>query len=166
MNPVKNQKGFQLIEVLLSISILSIVLLVFFGFFIQSKTFSAQSQKSSSASQLSQEILQKVRDSNLTSDNAHSVKITTANWTETTNLKSANWEILYSKPIIGEFSIEVDNHTYYPRVQVINAEAYKTIFSLPEPLPAIFDIIIVEIETIKNGNRLQVFETFGYKERD
>lgn len=168
MNPIKNENGFQLLEILLSISLLFIVLLVFFGIFLQSKNFSIQNHKSGSASQLSQEILQKVRESNLTSDDSlYSPQITKENWEES-NLAPEKWAALNIEGTIsgGEFIISLDNQIYYPKVKIMNADQYSTMFSIPKRLPAQLDIIVVEIFVKKGSKLINTYETYGYKERE
>ncbi|WP_318508179.1 type II secretion system protein [Bacillus sp. T3] len=78
MISIKNEKGYLLLEILLSITLLSIVLTVFFGYFIQTKNHVYENESIGSAAQLSQEILIKVRDSDFQ-----------------TNLTLANFKSLY-----------------------------------------------------------------------
>ncbi len=166
MHPIQNEKGFQLFENLLSITLLSIVFLVFFGFFIQSNNFTAQNQSSSSASQLSQEILEKVRGSELSSDNAHNEIITTTIIWNNTNLTLENWRKLYpNETITGEFTIKVNSQTFYPVVKMIKANTYSTLFNLTPSFPDGLDLIVIQIYVEKNGERVKVYETYGYKVR-
>ena len=146
---IKNQKGISLLEVLLSITLLSIVLLVFWGYFVQSSTNTSRNEHNASAGQLSQEILSKVITSNFEDD-----------------LTLDNWQVLYDgdpnayESTTGDFFLKIGDEVYYPRVTF--KEETEITFDVPDHL----QLVHVEIESEQNGERVKIFETFGYKERD
>lgn len=165
MKQLKNEHGYQLLEIVLSLSLLSIVLLVFFGFFFQAKTFTVQNQKSGSASQLSQELLAKALSADLIPVEWDIAELTKENW-EANSLSLENWQKLTKdESLTGEYSIEVDKQIYFPKVKIIQASMYSTLFSLPKPLPDTLDYIQVELWVEKNGVREKIYETYGYKVR-
>jgi prepilin-type N-terminal cleavage/methylation domain-containing protein len=139
---LKKQEGFTLLEVILSLSLLSIVLLVFIGFFIQANTFSAKSEEKMSASQLSQEVLEKVKSSSFLS-----------------TLNKDNWITLYPDPNIGkvdsngEFYLQVNNQTFYPKATI------ETKTSLSSQLK----FIKIEISVKEKGAKVKKYETYGFK---
>jgi prepilin-type N-terminal cleavage/methylation domain-containing protein len=143
---MKNEKGYTLLEVVLSLSILSVVLLVFFGFFIQGKTFSVQTQSRMSADQLSQEILEKVKSSTFQAD-----------------LTVDNWKTLYpdsSQDQIdtnGEFYLIINNQNYYPVAKIKQANLQSPNFSDK------LTYIQIEIYTKEKGSKVKKFETYGFK---
>ncbi|NMD70532.1 type II secretion system protein [Bacillus sp. DNRA2] len=149
MCPIKNENGYLLLEILLSITILSIIFTVFFGYFLQSRTHVEINKGIGSASQLSQEVLIKVRDSNYTS--------------------TLTQEQLES--LIGYDSaqgIVVNNHHYFPKVYISQANTVvetQTVLQSPVALEKL-NLITVIIEEDINGTRNEVYETYGYKVRD
>lgn len=141
-NLIKNEKGYTLLEIVLSLSILSVVTLVFFGFFVQAKSYSFQSRTSMSAGQLSQEILAKVKSSNLTS-----------------NVTLTDWRTLYNIPADGNmdsqgFFIQVNNIKFYPVVKMSQASS---------PFSTNLALIQVQIFVYQKGTMVEKFETYGFK---
>lgn len=153
MNHLKNEKGHQLLEIILSLSLLSIVLLVFFGFFFQAKIFTVNNQNTGSASQLSQEILEKVRTSTIPSGLGANNYLTID-----------QWSLLEDTTITGEYSIKVDNQMYYPKVKIKQAST-EIIHTTTQNALDKLDLIIVEIWVKRNGELLKINETYGYKVR-
>ncbi|WP_066257947.1 prepilin-type N-terminal cleavage/methylation domain-containing protein [Neobacillus drentensis] len=145
---VKNENGYTLLEILLSLSILSIVILVFFGFFIQSAKFSVQSQNKMSAGQLSQEILEKVK------SNFETVK---NDIDGAKKLNTTGWNKLYRTSITGEYSINIGNQIYYPQVKIIPAKDQNGEFSTQ------LYYIQVEVGVREKGVWNKKFETYGFK---
>ncbi|WML25421.1 prepilin-type N-terminal cleavage/methylation domain-containing protein [Neobacillus sp. OS1-33] len=144
---VKNEKGFTLLEILLSLSILSIVILVFFGFFIQSAKFSFQSQNKMSAGQLSQEILGKVKSSTFQAD------LTVDNFKELYKDDTSRYQIDTN----GKFYLKINNQNYYPQVKIIPAKGQNGEFSTQ------LYYIQVEIGVQEKGVWNKKFETYGFK---
>jgi type II secretory pathway pseudopilin PulG len=168
VNPVKNDKGFQLIEIILSITLLSVILLVFFGYFQQAQRFSIQNETSASASQLSQEILEEVRSSSLSAEKLNE-------YTNGTYNTEINKQHFYTKVSIQP---ALDNIKKYP----FNQSYVDSLFFLDnlDPLGLIdllenltnieitnnlqsLQFIKVEISVDKNGIREKIYETYGYK---
>lgn len=149
MISIKNEKGYLLLEILLSITLLSIVLSVFFGYFIQSKNHVNQTESISAATQLSQEILIKVRDSNFQ-----------------TNLTLDNFKSLYGSDFTG--AISINNRNYYPEVYIQHADLAmkQENTSIPTHYLDKLDYIQVVIMGDRNGARVKLYETYGYKVRD
>ncbi|WML45561.1 hypothetical protein [Neobacillus sp. PS3-40] len=143
IDPLKNEKGYQLLEIMLSLSLLSIVLLVFFGFFIQSRTFTIYTQNKMSAGQLSQEILNKVKNSSFQTD-----------------LNTSDWNDLYNENIQGDFYIEVNNQIYYPVAKIKQANLQNSSF------PSQLNYIQIEIWVNEKGKRIEKYETYGFKGRN
>lgn len=145
---LKNEKGYTLLEILLSLSILSIVILVFFGFFIQSAKFSVHSQNKMSAGQLSQEILEKVKSNfSAVQDDIDGTK----------KLTNTGWNELYSTSKNGVYSINIGNQTYYPQVKIIPAKDQNGEFSTQ------LYYIQVEVGVYEKGVWIKKFETYGFK---
>lgn len=143
MKLLRNEKGYQLLEIVLSLSLLSIVLLVFFGFFIHSKSFTMFNQNKSSAAQLSQEIVEKVKASSYQTD-----------------ISLADWNQLYDTNIQGEFYIKVNNQKYYPVAKIRQARLQNSSF------PSQLSYIQIEIWVDEKGKRVEKYETYGFKGRN
>lgn len=148
MISIRNEKGYLLLEILLSITLLSIVLTVFFGYFIQTKNHVNENESIGSAAQLSQEILIKVRDSDFQTD-----------------LTLDNFKSLYGSDFTG--AINVNNRNYYPSVYIKHADLAmkQENVSVPTHYLDKLDFIQVVIMGDKNGERVKLYETFGYKVR-
>lgn len=148
MCPLKNEKGYLLLEILLSITILSIIFTVFFGYLLQSRTHVEINKGIGSASQLSQEVLIKVRGSNY----------------DTTLTQEQLKDLIGFDPTQG---IVVNNHRYFPKVYISQANTevqQQNLTGLPVALEKL-NLITVIIEEDINGARDEVFVTYGYKVR-
>jgi type II secretory pathway pseudopilin PulG len=149
MNPLRNQKGYLLLEILLSLTLLSLVLTVFFGYFVQSRNHVIQNDSIGTASQLSQEILVKVRESDF-----H------------TNLTLDNWKTLYGTDFTGV--INLNNQNFYPEVTIESAETVikQENLSVPSHFLDKLELITVVIKGDRKGQRVKMYETYGYKVRE
>ncbi|WP_147532517.1 type IV pilus modification PilV family protein [Bacillus marasmi] len=147
MCPLKNENGYLLLEILLSITILSIVFSVFLGYFLQNRTHVEINKGIGTASQLSQEILIKVRESDFD-----------------TTLTSAQLEGLIG--FDSTQGIVVNNHRYFPKVlisQANNEVKQQTETGTPYALDKL-RLITVIVEEEKEGELDEVYRTYGYKE--
>lgn len=142
MNLLKKENGFSLLDILISLSLLSIVLLVFVRFFFQAETFTIINKDNSSAAQLSQEVLEKVKASPYQTD-----------------LKTADWNQLYRTNVRGEFLIQVNDQIFFPIVKI--KPASSQINSFPTQLNLYY--IQIEIWANENGQRVEKYETYGFK---
>lgn len=147
MCPIKNENGYLLLEILLSITILSIIFMVFLGYFLQNKTHVEINKGIGSASQLSQEILIKVRESEFD-----------------TTLTPAQLEGLID--FDSTQGIVVNNHHYFPKVlisQANNEVKQQNVLGTPFAIDKL-NLITVIIEEEKVGIMTEVYRTYGYKE--
>jgi prepilin-type N-terminal cleavage/methylation domain-containing protein len=139
---LKSQEGFSLLEVIVSISLLSIILLSFFSFFIQAANFTSKNKDVFDAGQYSQELLEYAQAGDYTET------LTTADLNEiyTTTLDT-------TKP----YFIIINNRTYFPKV-IIETAKTKNTFITAQTL-----IVTVIIEIENGGQRKEIFKTYGYK---
>lgn len=139
---IKSQKGFSLLEVIVSIAILSIILLSFFSFFIQAATFSSKTKDTFDAGQYSQELLHYAQTGNYNND------LTTQDLNDIYNTNQTS-----NKP----YEIKINNQTYYPMVSIKPANSQTSLNSAKALL------VTVTIETERDGVRKELFKTYGYK---
>lgn len=159
MKKINNQAGFTLIEVLVSIVILSIVLTTFFSFFSQSLIFSGKNEEKLVAYNLASKTLKivELRYNNKLSSTQSKIEIYSTNdicsSDLTTIAPNLKWDSLSPSMC---YYIE-NQKKYYPEIVITKLET--TDFTSP----TLFTINIKVFNSPKSDvNRKLLSETFGY----
>ncbi|RBW71585.1 type IV pilus modification PilV family protein [Bacillus taeanensis] len=134
----KKEDGFTLLEVLLSLSILSIVLLTFSGLFLQSTFFSSKNEDHLAAVHLAPEVLIEVKQ--------------TLNPSNFLNLSSSYTVTEFNSTFNANLHEQLD---YYISIDVHYEEDQQITDNLLH--------IYIKIYTLENNQEKILIETFGYK---
>ncbi|MBT2735786.1 prepilin-type N-terminal cleavage/methylation domain-containing protein [Bacillus sp. ISL-7] len=151
MKFIQNDKGVTLIEVLVSIVLLSIIFLSFMSFFPQMGLMNNQNQDKAKAINIAKEVL--------------------VNWQESSDVK---WFLVKTDQVIGFTSTDpkvahtrfsYDPTYYYFETTKDNYDVNIKINRFPETSSRLSSINSIVVQLLDKKNRHVVSETFGYVKR-